>query len=237
MVKALDLIGKVFSRLSVIEFVGSRREGGSKKRYWLCRCSCGSSIEVVTSSLLSGNSKSCGCVAREKNTKHGMWKSKIYQVWADMKTRCNNPDNPSYKNYGGRGITYCKEWENFENFFKDMGGSYSDKLTLERIDVNGMYHKNNCSWVSMCSQSKNRRKPRDNTSGVTGVRKWVDKKTGVIYHVASWVEYPVKKKKEKHFGEKKYGEELAFFLACEYRDLMILRLNLLGAGYSEGHGK
>jgi hypothetical protein len=91
------------------------------------------------------------------NYKHGMKGTKIYGVWESMKKRCNNPNNKSYKDYGGRGIEYEPKWETFEGFYDDMGSLYSDGLTLERIDVNGHYCKNNCEWIPGSQQSRNRR--------------------------------------------------------------------------------
>ena len=94
----------------------------------------------------------------EKKTKHGhkssTYTSPTYHSWHDMKQRCNNPKNHKFKDYGGRGITYCKEWEQFENFLDDMGVRPENK-TLDRIDVNGNYCKENCRWATAKQQSRN----------------------------------------------------------------------------------
>jgi hypothetical protein len=94
---------------------------------------------------------------------------KEYHAWLNMKKRCDNSNCPAYHNYGGRGITYTKEWNLFEDFFRDMGTCPSPKLTLERVDNDGNYFKGNCVWATRTSQAWNRRTFQSNTSGVRGV--------------------------------------------------------------------
>ena len=91
---------------------------------------------------------------------HGMTNTPVYVSWSNMKARCSNPNNPSYKDYGERGITYCEEWQLFENFYADVGHLWTEGLTLERIDVNGNYCKENCTWVSRYKQAINRTNTR-----------------------------------------------------------------------------
>ena len=86
-----------------------------------------------------------------------MSKTRFYRIWKDMFTRCNNPNYRLYKNYGGRGITICKEWKKFENFRDDMLEGYNDKLRIDRIDNNGNYCKENCRWTDDTTQNRNRR--------------------------------------------------------------------------------
>jgi len=86
-----------------------------------------------------------------------------------MKARCNNQKNDSYLSYGGRGVSYDPAWENFEGFWEDMSKGYSDNLTLDRIDPNGNYTKENCRWVDTYLQAINKNTPITNTSGTTGV--------------------------------------------------------------------
>lgn len=91
------------------------------------------------------------------NTKHGMWQTRQYRIWVNMRTRCTNPKANNYHNYGGRGITYDPKWETFEGFWEDMQEGYSDELTLDRIDNDGNYCKENCKWITMKEQQNNRR--------------------------------------------------------------------------------
>lgn len=88
--------------------------------------------------------------------KNPLYKSREYSSWNSMKNRCNNPNIPEYKNYGGRGITYDKKWEDFMEFYKDMG-KRPENTTLDRIDVDKGYYKENCRWVSKEIQQRNQR--------------------------------------------------------------------------------
>jgi hypothetical protein len=109
---------------------------------------------VSTNLLNRGGTQSCGCLISETRTTHGKSKDKIYQIWHNMKSRCVE----SNKNYGGRGISVCSEWEIFETFYDDFGHTYpGNDLTIERIDVNGNYELNNVTWASMKQQSLNKR--------------------------------------------------------------------------------
>lgn len=84
-------------------------------------------------------------------------RTKTYNSWRAMKSRCNNKNDKDYPDYGGRGITICKEWSLFINFLLDMGERPIGK-TLDRIDVNSLYSKDNCRWLSVAEQNKNKRK-------------------------------------------------------------------------------
>jgi len=96
-------------------------------------------------------------------------KSKEYNSWAAMKTRCLNPNTPQFYRYGGKGITVCEKWLNFDGFLSDMGNIPSDGYTLDRIDNNKGYYKGNCRWASVSTQNYNQDDRKDNTSGYKGV--------------------------------------------------------------------
>lgn len=155
--------GDKYGRLEVISLHHlkeyNHKDGRKEKReYYLCKCECGEYLVVEKPSLRNGNTKSCGCLDLENKTKHGMFGTRIYNIWARMKSRCDNPKNQQYKNYGGRGIKYCYDWKYFEKFYswaKENG--YSDNLTIDRIDVNGNYEPSNCRWITMKEQQRNKR--------------------------------------------------------------------------------
>lgn len=134
--------------------------------YCKCICECGNIIESVRArSLLSGNTKSCGCLNKElqneRNQKHNDahrdQKSRLYKIWVDMKRRCNNPKRKDAKNYLERGIKVCEEWDDFLNFKEwALNNGYCDDLTIERKDNNEDYCPQNCCWIPKSEQSKNR---------------------------------------------------------------------------------
>lgn len=157
-----DITGQRFGKLVAIEYKGLKGE----KTSWLCKCDCGNECIVITNSLKSNKTKSCGCIHKkqliERNKKHNMSNSKLYKVWRGMKTRCYNPNFIYYCNYGGRGITICDEWKNdFSKFYEwAINNGYEEGLTIDRINNDGNYEPINCRWITRAEQNKNQRKAK-----------------------------------------------------------------------------
>ncbi len=156
--------GDKFGRWTALEKTQRRLfPAGKSHAYRLCRCACGNNEFVNECNLLRGKTKSCGCLSSEatsrKNFKHGYAKrgdqDRVYRIWCGMIARCTNPKNHHYKHYGNRNITVCERWLKFENFLVDMGEP-PPKRSLNRLNNDGGYCKENCAWSTDIEQARNK---------------------------------------------------------------------------------
>jgi len=156
MSKSLDLTGNKYGMLTPLY----RCENDKSK--WVCRCDCGKIKSISLSNIRSGSSKSCGCKqgrsgASNSSYKHGGAHTKLHNVWKSMRQRCRNEKCTDYKWYGAKGIDVCQEWDNFSNFWEwSINNGYKDGLTIERTDSNRGYSPDNCRWITIEEQQRNK---------------------------------------------------------------------------------
>lgn len=156
---SLNVTGKTFGKLRVLGDAPVKQfKCGARQRRIVCECSCGEVKTLILSSVVNGVTRSCGCLSREmpNGKTHGKSNSRVYHSWYGMRTRCNNKNSVSYRDYGGRGIKVCKRWYKFENFYADMGDPPIGH-TLDRIDNDGHYEPKNCRWSTVAQQNQNQR--------------------------------------------------------------------------------
>lgn len=161
----------IIKDMSGFEFNGCKvmkraHQNNEYKYYWECECFCGERFLVLGTLIRKGDVKSCGCYRSKilkkqqiKNKTHGGSGTRLFRIWVGMRSRCNNEkDKHHYHDYGGRGIKVCKEWESFENFkVWSLANNYNDELSIDRIDNDKGYNPDNCRWVDMKTQARNRR--------------------------------------------------------------------------------
>lgn len=147
-----DIEGQRFGRLVVIGYAGAPDHFAR----WYCKCDCGSIMLIKAAPLMSGNTKSCGCLCKEfkSNLRHGKCGSVEYRAYIAAKGRCDCPTSTYYQNYGGRGIEF--RFKNFQEFYEEVGDKPSPEHSLDRIDVNGHYEKGNIRWAIDAVQKRNR---------------------------------------------------------------------------------
>lgn len=195
MPKAIDMVGYKTGLVTVIERAGSSKG----QTTWLCQCACGKKFIQYGGPLRKGKIKSCGHLWKSRSErqkiaynsiakeKHGGSADRLYFVWLSMRRRCDDPNSISFKNYGGRGITVCDEWNNDYATFRTwaLSSGYDENAprgacTLDRIDPDGDYCPENCTWSNMREQSNNRRNSYNITwNGETHTAKEWEEITGI----------------------------------------------------------
>jgi hypothetical protein len=146
-----DITGQRYGKLVALHPTNKRTKSGGY--VWHFKCDCGKEKDVPANSVKSKLVKSCGCEYRI----HGSAESRLFTIWVNMKQRCENPNVPHYKLYGGKGVYICEEWHDFVKFQEwSLNNGYSDSLTIDRIDSNKGYTPENCRWTTNKEQQRNK---------------------------------------------------------------------------------
>lgn len=159
--KVKDLTGMHFGRLTAVEKLPP--QGKNAAFMWRCNCECGGTAIVRGTDLTNGHTLSCGCYRQMQRVMPNS-ELRLHRIWTNMKQRCSNPKSKDYRYYGGRGISVCDEWAEFEAFFYwAMQNGYKDGLTIERKDNDGNYCPSNCEWITAARQHRNTGKTKKYT--------------------------------------------------------------------------
>jgi len=147
----VDITGQKYGKLVAMYPTNNHTKCGSY--VWHFKCDCGKEKDIPANRVKSGLAKSCGCEYKI----HGETESRLFTIWINMKQRCENPNVPHYKRYGGRGITVCDEWRDFIKFQEwSFENGYDVLLTIDRINNNKGYTPENCRWTTIKQQQRNR---------------------------------------------------------------------------------
>lgn len=147
----IDITNERYGNLVAVSATNLRDKAGGV--VWLFKCSCGNIKYVSANPVRQGRVRSCGCLLKS----HGMTDSRLFNIWVDMRQRCNNPKHPQYHVWGGKGVSVCKEWDsNFRAFYEwAMLNGYNDDLSIDRINNDGNYEPSNCRWATPRDQARN----------------------------------------------------------------------------------
>lgn len=171
--RLIDMAGMRIGMWAVGAQAGNLKRGGA---LWTCTCDCGTVRAVSGADLRQGKSTCCGCVGDkavgDRARTHGASATRIYETWQNMRARCSNSNRRGWADYGGRGISVCREWSDFSEFSRwAMASGYADDLTIERVDVDGNYCPDNCTWIPGGNQALNRRFVARDDDGILWLHK------------------------------------------------------------------